>query len=250
MNSRLDVARHVLESPANGFPAEELFAAARTAVLIAAEVSGRVVEVNPAAERLLGIPRSGLIGCDWRNAFSESCAQRLGTAAWQAASSGTEAQAAASGSTDGAAMTATISTVCVSEVSYLLVRLVRDDASEAPSGKLFGKVFDELDAINIGFVVTDSEFYVEFANRAFREIVNQSCDADIEGQNLLCWLNLAQADLAALRRQMTLRKAGTMMMTTLCVGDKPGTTAEITAVAAPDADRAHWGFIVRKVAPH
>lgn len=250
MNRRLDVTCDVLTPADDGFPAEELFAAAGTAVLMANEATGRVVAVNPAAQRLLGIPGSDLVGFDWHKAFSGSCAQQLSTAARQAASSGATVQAAVSGSTGCAALTATVSTFYVAKVSYLLVRLVPSDASETPSGTIPRDVFDELDAIAMGFVVTDGALCVEFGNRAFLEFVNQPSNADIQGQCLLRWLNLAQADLSEMRRQLELRVAGTVMTTTLCIGPTLGPMVEITAIAVPDATSAHWGFIVRKVVPH
>lgn len=250
MSSRLDVPSDVLTSPEDGFPAEELFAASRTAVLMADEATGRVVAVNPAAQRLLGIPRSDLVGYDWQRAFSRSCAQQLRSAARQAASSGTAVQATASGSTGGATMTATISTFYVSKVSYLLVRLAPDDASDSPSGTISSDILDTLDAIAVGFVVTDGALCVEFGNQAFLDVVNQPSIADIVGQCLLRWLNLTQADLSRMQRQMALREAGTVMTTTLWAGPASRPMVEVTALAVPDATSPHWGFIVQKVVPH
>jgi PAS domain-containing protein len=250
MNRRLDVTSDVLTAPEDGFPAEELFAAATTAVLMADEATGRVVAVNPAAQRLLGIPRSDLVGYEWHRAFSRSCAQQLRTAARLAASSGAAVHATASGSTGGAAMTATFSTFNVSRVCYLLVQLAPSDASAIQSGTISTDVLDALDAIAVGFVVTDGALSVEFWNRAFLDVVNEPSIADIEGQCLLRWLNLTQADLARMQRQMALREAGTVMTTTLWVGPASGPMVEVTALAVPDATSPRWGFVVQKVVPH
>lgn len=250
MNSRLDIASDVLTSAEDGFPAEELFAAARTAVIMAVEATGRVVAVNPAAQRLLGMPRTDLVGSDWQRAFSRSCAQQLSTAARQAATSGTSVQATASRSTGGAAMTATFSTFCVAKVSYLLVRLAPDEASETQSSTISSDVLDALDAIAVGFVVTDGALCIEFGNKAFLDVVNQPSNADIEGQCLLRWLNLTQADLSRMQQQMALREAGTVMATTLWDGAAAAPVVEVTALAVPDATSPHWGFVVQRVVPH
>lgn len=250
MNSRLDVTSDILTSAEDGFPVEELFAAAKTAVLMAEDATGRVVAVNPAALRLLGLPRTELIGRDWNKAFSGSCARQLRTAARQATSSGTAVQVAASAASGGAAMTATFSTFYVSEVRYLLVRLAANVATASPTSTISSDVLNALDAIAVGFVVTDGSLCVEFANAAFLDVVNQASNAHIEGQCLLRWLNLTQADLSRMQRQMALREASAVMTTTLWVGPAPGPIVEVTALAVPDAANPHWGFVVRKVVPH
>ena len=217
---------------------------------MAVETTGRVVAVNPAAQRLLGVTSSSLVGCDWHEAFSQSCSEQVRTAARQAAASGTAVQAAAFGATSGAAMTATFSTFCVSKVSYLLVRLAAAAVPDASYGNISGDVLDALDEVAVGFVVTDGALCVEFANKAFLELVNQPSRADVECQSLLRWFNLAQADLVSMHRQMALREAGTVMTTTLWAGPTSGPMIDVTAIAVPDATSPHWGFLVQKVVPH
>jgi PAS domain-containing protein len=250
MDGHSEVAGDIPASSEDGFPAEELFAAAKTAVILAEEATGRVVAVNPAAHVLLGVPRSDLVGCDWHKAFSRTCVQQLRAAARQAASSGAAVQAAATGPTGGAAVTVTFSTFHVAEVCYLLVRLAGDDAAESASRTISRDVFQELDHITVGFVITDGALCVEFANKAFLELVDQPSSADVEGRCLLRWLNLTQADLSGMRRQMELHVADTEMITTLCIGSASGPMVEVTAIAVPDATRAHWGFVVHRVVPH
>lgn len=250
MNSDLDVTSNAPTPPEDSFPAEELFAAARTAVLMADEVTGRLVAVNPAAQLLLGLRRSDLLGGDWHQAFSGSCVQQLQVAARQAALSGIAVRAAASRASDGAAMTATLSAFCVSRVCYLLIQLAPNDACATPSRAISTDVFDDLDAIAVGFVVTDGALCIEFGNKAFLEIVGQQSSVDIDGQCLLRWLNLTQADLSAMHRQMSAREAGTVMTTTLCIEPALGPMVEVTAIAVPDATSAHWGFVVREVVAH
>jgi PAS domain-containing protein len=250
MGSDPDVTSIVLTPSEDSFPAEELFAASRTAVLMAEEATGRVVAVNPAAQRLLGLRRSDLLGYDWRKAFGGSCVPPLQDAARQAVSEGVAVRVAASSSDGGAAMTATFSTFRVSGVCYLLVQIAPGDGSEDPPGTLASDVVDDLDALAVGFVVTDGALCIEFGNKAFLGIVGQPAHVDIEGQCLLRWLNLTQANLSAMHRQMLAREAGTVMTTTLCLEAGSGPAVEVISIAVPHATSAHWAFVLRELVAH
>jgi PAS domain-containing protein len=250
MNSRLDLTGVVLTSSGDALPAEELFAAANTAVIVALVSTGRVVALNPAAQRQLGIARSELLGHDWREAFDDACEQPLGSAAREAVASGNVVRATVPGSAGDAAMAVVLSTFCVAKISYLLVRLVADDAAQAPPRTVSSDVLDALDDLAVGFVVTDGALCIEFANRAFLDFVNQPCHADVEHQSLLRWLNLAQADLLKMNRQMAMREAATAITARLWVGPTTAQMVEITAIAVPDAASPRWGFVVQKAVQH
>ena len=246
MANELGGTRDLLTSP-DDFPAEELFAAASSAVLLADEVTGRVLAVNPAAQRLLGVPGTDLVGQPWQQAFGASCATALQAAAQQAVQSGRAVQATASSLTGGATLIATVSSFQVSRASRLLVRLAANTATQAPSRSRRGDVFDELDALAVGFVLTDGALCVEFGNKAFLGIVNQPSTESIEGQCVLRWLNLTQENFSQMRRQMGQREACMAMTTTLCIGPTVGPMVEVLAVAVPDPVDPHWGFILRRV---
>lgn len=250
MKNRLNPGLDVHSAVADDFPAEQLFAMSDTAVLIAIQSTGRVVAVNPAAQRLLDMSRAELVGSDWRTAFGESCAARLQEVARQAAESGAAAQASAPGRAGRGSVSITLSTFCVSRATYLLVRLAAGDVPAAASGEPSPGVIDALDALATGFVLTDGELLVEFVNRAFLELLRQPDGANVERQSLLRWMSLTQADLARMRRQMALREAATVTTTVLSAGVASTPMVEVTAVAVPDATSPRWGFIVREILRH
>jgi PAS domain-containing protein len=249
MKDNLRSAGDQAEARANEFPADELFAAASTAVLVADQTTGRIIAVNPAAQLLLGLPAADLVGDPWHKAFDSPGEQELKAAAAQASAQG--AVLRVSVSTYGAvgALTAAISTFFVRKVSYLLVHLEPLHKTGRNSQVVSGDLFDELDDIPMGFVVTDGALCVEFGNRAFVELTGSLSRDSIEGQNLLRWLDLTQDELDLMCRQMQLRQAATVMRASLSTQYGRGPTVEVTAVAVPNATNPYWGFVLRQAGP-
>lgn len=246
MDSDADELRRILTAANDRFPSEELFAAATAAVLVADAASGLIVAINTAALRLLGKTRAELIGCHWCHAFSAQSAHSLEAAARHAADVGTATHTTATAG--GSTIAATLSTFRVSAVTYLLVCLAPGEAENAPSRSLSDDVFARLDAIDIGFVVTDGALSIEFGNRALHEIFGQPADAQIAGQSLLRWVSLTQADLSEMHRQMLSREAGAALTAKLCSGPHAGTMVEIMAIAVPHEVTPHWGFVLHRIA--
>jgi PAS domain-containing protein len=239
--------RDQAESRADEFPADALFAAASTAVLLAEGTSGRVIAVNPAAQRLLGLRSADLLGHDWHKAFDSPGAQALNAAAEQAATLGKVVRVSVRCPGAVGALTATISTFFVSKVSYLLVHLDTVHENGRKPQVFSSDLFDELDNLPLGFVMTDGALVVQFGNRAFLDFTGEPSRDTAEGQNLLRWLDLTQDDLALMCRQMQLRQAATVMTTSLRTWSGPGPMVEVVAVAVPDSRNPYWGFVLRKI---
>ena len=232
---------------ADGFPADELFAAANTAVLVADASTGLVIAVNRAAQLLLGLPTADLVGYHWHKAFDYPGAQELRAAAQRACTLGTAVSASVHRPGEIGALTATISTFFLSKVCYLLLHLDAGHETGRNSQALSGELFDKLDELPIGFVITDGALCVEFGNRTFIEVVGEMSRDRVEGQCLLRWLDLTQDDLGQMCRQMQLRQAASVMTTSLRTLFGCGLAVEVIAVAVPDASSPYWGFVLRQV---
>lgn len=244
-NLRSDTDRTEARVP--DFPAEALFAAASTAVLVADGATGRIIAVNPAGQMLLGLPSVELLGFHWHRAFKSPGPKELKAAAHRAAALGTVERIFVKASGAVGALTAAISTFFVSKVSYLLLRLRTLGDTSRKSEVLSGDLFDELDELPAGFVITDGALQVEFGNRAFLEAIGEPSRDAAEGQSLLRWLNLTQDDLALMCRQMQMRQAVGMLTTGICTRYGPGPIVELIAIAVPDAASPYWGFVVRRM---
>lgn len=235
------------DARADDFPVDALFAAASTAVLVADGSNGRVIAANPAAQQFLGLSSAEVVGYHWREAFDSRDAQELNAAARQASTLGTvvSVPVRAPGAVD--ALRATISTFFVSKVSYLLFHLDAADESGRNSRALSYDLFDELDDLPMGFVITDGALRVEFGNREFLNLTGKHSRDAVEGQNLLYWLDLTQNDLNLMCRQIQLREAATFVTTNLRTSCGPRPMVEVIAIAVPDAMNPHWGFVLRQI---
>jgi PAS domain-containing protein len=231
---------------ANEFPADELFAAASTAVLVADHTTGLLISVNPAAQNLLGLASADLVGYAWHKAFISPGVQELNAASQRAAALGTAVKVSVRSSGDIGALEATLSTFFVSKVCYLLLQLDAAHETGRKPQAFSGDLFDELDDLPLGFVITDGALCVQFGNRAFLELTGDASRDATEGQNLLRWLDLTQDDLVLMCRQMQLRQAATVMTTSFSTRYGRGPMVEVTAIAVPDATSPYWGFVLRQ----
>jgi PAS domain-containing protein len=232
------------EAPA-GFPAHELFAAARTAVLLADADAGHVVAINPAAQSLLGVSSAQVVGHDWCTAFVAQVAQELQTAALRAATLGTAAAVATTIAGSVSAVRAALSTFRVGSAFYLLVRLDALDEVGGNHEAFSAELFEQLDALPLGFVIADEALCFEFGNRAFLQLAGEPALDAAYGQCLLRWLDVTHRDLDAMRRQILARQAASVLTANLNTRAGQGSLVEVIAIAVPGAASAHWGFVLR-----
>lgn len=232
------------------FPATELFNLSSTAVLVASESTGRIAIANPAALALLGLERSTIIGWDWRAAFHAESAPELTDAAQRAASAGVSMPLTVVGAANSTPLTLHLSRFCMARAAYLLIRLTALAGTLLmgavnPASAIEGPLFAQLDSIAAPFVLTDGALYVEFANRAFCDLLGGVQPASLEHQSLLRWLNFGPAELERMHRQMSQREATSTIVTTLFAGPTLLPTVEVIAIAVADRSHPRWGFILR-----
>jgi PAS domain-containing protein len=246
---------------AAGFPDAWLFAAATQPVLIVEPASDRIVEANPAAAALLGSERAGLLAGSFLGAFAADSTPALlqliatarlsghgkriivrirGASAGDAARGGRRTRASRAGRDIGV----TLSTVFAGAESYLLVRLLPSghDATDDTDGAVASPVLDAIEQSHAGFVVTDPDLRLSYANRAFIEMVGLASPEPPRGKSLATWLDLSQADLTRLHDQMARRDAVTVWKTMLRRSSLSAREVEVSAIAVPDGAERCWGF--------
>jgi PAS domain-containing protein len=226
---------------------EWLFDAAAEAVLVIEEASGTVIEANLAAARLLHAERAALIGRSLLNLFHTSCAMALKESLAQArGGSGGSARGMCIPDRRGKLnLTMSIFHAAV-DASYMLLRLAADDGSAlaiAPESA----VFDAIEGAVSGFLVTDSELRVQYANPAFAQMIDVDSPEELEGESIARWLELSEDDRLRLRAQMAQNEAVTEWVTRLHSPRQPLRQVEVRAVAVPSDTAPCWGFTVREV---
>ncbi len=225
---------------------ENLFTASVEPVLIVDAATENIVEANPAAALAMRTTRGALIGTRFLWAFDQGSRRTLRNRL---------AISRVTGSTkpinlrtaDGAIpLRVTLSWFHSAPDSYLLIRLcrVKGDRHGVPS-----VVFDAIDGGPDGFLIADGALRIEYANRAFLELIELESRSDVQGESLLRWLRLSEADCQRLHRQLLLRQAASLLSTQLRGGSCRARPVEVCAIAVPDGPQSCWGFGIRELFP-
>ena len=241
--------RHDVHSTPS-FSSESLFAASLEPVLILDAATEAIVEANPAAAQLLSVDRSALVGKPFLQIFDSvsSLSVQNSLATVRSAPGGTESVRVRTQG-GGTPLSVTVSLFRANPRTFLLVRLAAtrhaglgDFRADAPSA-----VFHAIEATSVAFLVTDSGFFLEYANRAFIDLVGLASQADVRAKSLARWLKFTAADLERLREQVSHRQAATLFCTSLEPEQQPSRLVEVCAVVVPNGQDTCWGFTVREL---
>ncbi|MBI1186162.1 MAG: transcriptional regulator PpsR [Alphaproteobacteria bacterium] len=223
-----------------------LFQLATEPVVIVDAASKKIVEANPAAERLVGGADSGLIGRAFAKAFdadSQEDAAALLAVANAAARANDEG---ASLRANGRAFSARASIFRVDRTSLFLVRLApADDAGDArPRNQ---RLIDVLERLPDAFVVTDADLRILECNEAFLRLARIGSREHALQHSLGDYLARTEVErdvlVAGLREHGTLLNYASVLRDTL--GGSEG--VELSAVHVPDVDTPCFGFMIRLV---
>jgi PAS domain-containing protein len=227
-------------------PCDWLFSAAAEAVVVVDAATGEVVAVNPPAAAMFRTPCAGLLGMDLPSAFDVSSAATVEACLVFARVLGSAESLGVRARNGGAEMSVRLSLCRAPPRTYLLVRLTSKDpeTTKRRAGGAESVVLQAIDRANVGFVMTDGGYRIEYANRAFIEMVGQDSRFDLRGSSLARWLTLTGSDLARLRRQLLQRQAVSQLTAQLCSGRNLARRVAVCAVAVPAGSDACWGFSI------
>jgi PAS domain-containing protein len=231
------------------FAGDWMFAASAEPMLIVVAASGRIIEANPPAAALLRVAGGDLIGNRLSFAFDAAGAETIEACIAVARVAGSAHAASVRARHGGPDLNARISVFRVPPVSYLLVRVGSNgtQATADDRGSADSVVFRALDNAAVGFLVTDREFLIHYANRAFLGMVERRSQADVCGSSLGTWLGITDEDLSRLRLQLSQRLAATALATHLGIDRNRRFRVEVCAVAVPAGRETCWGFSVTGV---
>lgn len=248
-----DVATAIQARPEQAaLPSGWLFSLAAQPVMVVEASRLTIVQANPAAAELVQVAQRSLVGQPLTALFEADGAQTLLAAlatADRAAPSGDAPSAAMRCRSAGRRVEIEVRVTLFrsgAEIFFLL-HLAPIHGDMVPN-MLESPVLDALESAAAGFLITDAQLRVEYANRAFLAMVDVPAAAEVEGKSLLRWLELTESDLAGLNAQMLQRQATSMLTVRLRSDRGSRLEAELCAVAVPDGDSACWGFTVRTLA--
>jgi transcriptional regulator PpsR len=226
-----------------------LFQVAAEAVLIVDASTRKVLEANPAACRLLGEGSRRLVGHLFPEGFDEDSTQALQTLLGSVRAIG-RADEVAVRSADGAReFIASASLFREERASYFLIRLSPFIAGSAGAAvpKQNSKVLEIVASAPEGFVVTDLDGRILFANRAFLDLVQLATEEQARNESLERWLGRPGVDFNLLTAQLREHGALRLFATQLRGEYGSNTDVEICAVSVLDGQEPCCGFTIRDV---
>ena len=223
-----------------------LFRLSGEAVLVIDTQARRVVEANPAAERLLGEGRSALVGEGFVSLFDRDSQNEAASLVGVAQSTARTHPVQVALSSRGRKFLASASLFRQDRSSYCLVRLVRADqaGAEPEAGPDLRAVVER---IPDAFLVADADMTILTCNTAFLDMVGLGTPAQAARRPLSAFLGRAGLErnilLDALREHGSVRNFRTVLR-----DDHGGSEdVEVSAAAAPQGEETVFGFTIRNV---
>lgn len=226
-----------------------LFQLASEAVIIVNDVTGKIVEANPAALALASASGKKLAGRAFIDLIDGEARAAMNGMLASVRALG-EAEAVTVALRSGPARVSVSASLFRQEAgAFFLVRLRPadrpvEDAKTASRAAAFQSV---VDAAPEAFVLTDLSGHVLMANAAFLELVELTSEEQARGVSLDRWLGRHGVDLSVilggLKEHGALRFFATVMR-----GAQGGVAeVELSAVAAPHGDLPCLGLMIRNV---
>ncbi len=226
-----------------------LFQVSTEAVLIVDATTRKILEANPAAGTLLGDGPKRLVGRTFPEGFDEASNQSL---------QGLLGAVKATGRTDtvnvrsldgSREFSAAASLFREERSSFFLIRLASLDGSVGadaiPTQK--SRVLEIVASAPEGFVVTDLDGRILFANRAFLDLAQLATEEQSRNESLERWLGRPGVDFNLLTAQ--LREHGSLRLFATQLRGEFGSSVdvEICAVSVVDGEDPCLGFTIRDV---
>ncbi|MFO1160336.1 MAG: transcriptional regulator PpsR [Reyranellaceae bacterium] len=229
-----------------------LFQMSSEPVLIVDAGSSKIMDSNPAADRLVGETGGRLVGRPFVEMFDRESARAVHNLL-------TGVKVAGRPDWTGVRLAARKGDVRIAaslfrqdESAMFLVRLTpaqAEVASHQPSS-VAGPVLKLIESVPNGFVMTDADGQILMANEAFLEMAQLASEEQARGESIERWLGRSGVDLSILIANLKQRGSVRLFSTTL--RGEHGATAdvEISAVAVAVADTPYLGFLVHRVSRH
>ena len=257
LQQRLVNAQQTMERDYSRFQSGEmryrmLFQMSSEAVLVVDATTQRVVEANPAAEKLFErTPAAGsLAGRRFAEAFEPGSVAGVESLVETVRVGGRadDVRAQLSGGRGGFVVSASL--FRQDSNSFMLVRLspLPSEAIELAMPPAKSKLLKVVENAPDGFVVTAQDGTIVTANAAFLEMAELATDNQAHGQPLGRWLGRSGVDLDVLIAN--LRQRGSMRLFATTLRGEFGSTAEveISAVSVMNGGQPCYGFAIRNVA--
>lgn len=222
-----------------------LFQVADEAVLVVDAASLKIVEFNPAAIRILSATVKRLGGRSFPELFDHDGAKAIYAYLAALRGAGRAADVAATLSEGKHRFVVAASMFRQENVSHFLIRLSRVDAPPTAVVPDRSRVFDFVNMLPEGFVVTDFDCKVLKVNSAFLEMAQIASEERAIGEGLDRWLGRHDVDIKVLAHNVKERGAIRNFSTIIRSEFGSYEDVEVSAVAVTDGDLPCLGLTVR-----
>jgi transcriptional regulator PpsR len=225
-----------------------LFQMSGDPLLVLDAESLRVLEANPAAQRLFARTARRLQGRPLPEAFSVDDRPAL-LATLRNAGRANDLRARLA--EDGPEVLVSASTFRQEGGLLILIRLEtpQGESDDADAGEARTRLLRVVEGVPDAFVVTDGEARIVSANAAFLDMVQMSSDDQVRGAALDRWLGRQGVEFEVLLA--TLRSRGSVRLYNSALRGELGTVTEteISAVTVVFGGQTCFGFSIRDVGP-
>ena len=224
-----------------------LFHLSGEAVVVVDAGSRRIVEANPAAERLLGEGASALVGEAFLKLFDAESQDEAASLLAVARSTSRNQPSLGDLKSRGRPFTASASLFRQDRASLCLVRLTRKDVAATAEGQAGPDLDAILERIPDAFLVTDDAMAILTANAAFLDLARLGTAEQAAGRSLTDFLGRAGLDrnllLDSLREHGSVRNFRTLLR------DSYGEAqdVEVSGAAVPDGEETVFGLTIRTI---
>jgi len=226
-----------------------LFQVASEAVLIVDAATYKVIEVNPAAARLLGDGNKRMLGRLFPEGFDEVSTLALQSLLGAVRATGRTDEVKVRSAAGEREFVMSASLFREAQATFFLIRfnaLGRQHGNVGAKASS-SKVMDIVASAPEGFVVTSLDGRILFANRSFLDLVQLATEEQARNEPLDRWLGRPGVDFNLLTAQ--LREHGSLRLFATQLRGEFGSTSEveICAVSVTDGEEPCLGFTIRDV---
>jgi transcriptional regulator PpsR len=211
------------------------------------QMASEVIELNPAAQSLLGTSAKQLAGKPFTDVFDALGGRAVTTLLNRVRNSGYADDIKLRLRAGGPTLSLCVSLFQQDRDAQFIARLSLVGAAGNAAAVSPSAAMRAVENSPDGFVVTDADGRLLSANRAFLDVVQCPSEDRVRGKSIAQWLGRPGADLSVLLAN--LRQHGTVRLFATTLRGELGlsTEVEISAVQVPDPTETVLGFVIRSV---
>lgn len=224
-----------------------LFQMAGEPLLIVDELSRRVLEANPLADKLLASGAKSIVGKAFPIGFDKAASQALQDMLQEAAAMGRASLSNLRSADQGRTFGASATLLRQGDEARLLVRLSADGQAALGRGDAAACIDGVMRHAPDAVVLTDTDGRVRAVNETFLEIAQLASEEQVIGRSIDRWLGRSGVDLNVLLNNLRQHESVRLFATKLRSEFGTTTDVEISVGSYADGEREGFAFFIRDV---